>query len=457
MTSSFGDGSTRAFVRDLEVFHAGVLAALGLPLDVQHNRPTRVIAFDGRGLSRPFAERGASASLVPTVDGPILMIRALGDFRERIDPDLRHRYAHRVLRDRTKGPLPLWYEEGRAQLASTIAQSEEVVLVGRSQGEYRRALLDWRVQDLTKAMGRHSLAGASAPDRVRFEARSWAIVHTILFDSPRKRDGMMALDAVRAASESNRPEERIKAVRALGSEARLTERVYDHLEEDRHRVDRMQIGGFVSADLVLEKIPAAVARDRLAELALDLGRAGLAKKYFERALRDRSDFVPSLAGLALADALAGRFSQIDEHVARVGVAAESDAVASSRLGQALTLWAASLPPGTERANRLRSARRYFERSLELDPAQLRARVGLGSSFLVPGTESERAREWFEAARRLSRGALEMEIWLARADLQLGRPNAARFRAEEALSRSHSRAIRKSAREILGAIEERATH
>jgi len=448
VTSSFGDGPTRDLARDLEVFHAGVMAALGLDFDAQRRHPTRVIAFDGRGLSRPFSERGESASLIPTIDGPILMIRASGGFRERVGPDLRHRYAHRILRDLTKEPLPLWYEEGRAQLAATIEQRDDMVLVGRSNPEFRDLLLDWRHQDMTMAMGRHNLANASAPDRARFEASSWAIVQTILFDSSSKRRGAEALDAVRAASESRAPGPLQKAIAALGSADELTARIYDHLEADRHRVDRLGVTGLVSADFDLDPVPPAVARDRLAGLALDLERPGLAEQYFERALRDRSDYAPSLAGLALADAVAGRLDRIDERVARVATSADSDAVAASRVGLALAIAAAGMPAGKAQTDRLRLARTFLERSLQIEPGRIEAQKGLGLSFLVEGTQLVRAREWFEAARRQSPGSLELKLWLARVQLRLRRPNSARSGAEEAISRSHSVAIRESGRSII---------
>lgn len=454
VTSSFDEQSTRALARDLEVFHAGVIVALGLDPDALRSRPTQVIAFDGRGVTRPFAERGAAASLVPTIDGPILMIRAAGGFSERIDPELRHRYAHRILRDLSRAPAPLWYEEGRAQVAGTIEQSGDVVVVGRSSAKFRRAILDWRNQDLTEAMERRSFAGASERERAEFESRAWAIVHTVLFDSASKRGGVAALRAVRVAFESNAPDRLLEATRALGASPALTERIYAHLEEDRHRVDRMQVTGIVLGDLELRPVAPVLARDRLAELALSLERPGLASEYFERALRDRPDHAPSIAGLVLADAAAGRADGIDERAAEVAAVAASDAVASSRLGMALVVSAARLPAGAARKDRLLAARALLERSLRLEPGRIEAQMGLGRSFLVAGDDPTRAAEWFETVRQQSPGALEVELWLARLQLQIGRPVAARAHADEALSRSHSRSIREAAREIIDEAEAR---
>ena len=108
VTTSHGEDAARALARELETFHAGVLYAVGLDPDARLPNPTRVVAFDDRGFTRPFAIRGEVASLLPRVDAPLLLIRAPGDFAERLPTEVRRRYARRVLRasSRARPPLP---------------------------------------------------------------------------------------------------------------------------------------------------------------------------------------------------------------------------------------------------------------------------------------------------------------------------------------------------------------
>jgi len=452
VTSSLGEKPTRVLARDLEAFHSGVLSALGLNPSAQRNHPTQVIAFDGRGFSRPFAERGASASLIPTLDGPVLMIRAEGDIRERVDDELRHRYAHRILRDLSRADAPLWYEEGRAQVGGTVQQKEDVVIIGRSNEAFRRMLLDWRRDNLVEGLSRRSLAEATSAERERFDAESWATVHTLLFDSAKRGKGAAALNSVRVAFESSSPRRLETATAALGSESELTARIYTHLEEDRYRVDRLVVSGFTPEDLVVEPLAPAIARDRLAQLALDLERPALAAEYFERALRDRPDYAPALAGQVLADALLGRTQGLEERVAALEKSAEAEIETLSRLALALLAAAVDAEEVNLRSARLRSTRAIFERILGLDPGNIIASVGIGSSLLVEGEDFEAARKWFEAAQRESRGALGLDLLMARGAIQSGRPNSAKAHLVRALSRSHSRRIRKKARELLERVE-----
>lgn len=134
VTSSFGEAAARSLALELETLHAGTLYALGLPPDGRLPNRTRVVAFDDRGFGRPFAIRGEPASWIPSVDAPILMIRAPGSFAERVTADLRNRYARRVLRALSRERPPLWYAEGRGYLASTIRVSGTIAEIGNIPG-----------------------------------------------------------------------------------------------------------------------------------------------------------------------------------------------------------------------------------------------------------------------------------------------------------------------------------
>jgi tetratricopeptide (TPR) repeat protein len=448
VTSSFGEARTQKLALDLEVFHAGVISAVGVENETRGGRRTRVFAFDGRGVSQPFAQRGAGASLIPTVEGPVIMIRATGNFDRRIDPDLRHRYAHRILRDRLKAEAPLWYEEGRTQVAGTIDVSGNVVRVGRTDPEHQRSVLDWHRTDLAKILWRRDLSEASRAGRAEFEAQTWAFVHTLLFGDRGKRESVEALDRVRRAFESQEPAQLQEAVAALGGEEALTTRVYEHLEEDRHRVDRMQLSGLVMSEIPVAPVAPVEARDRLAMLALDLRRPALAYEYFERALSALPSHVPSQAGLALAAARSGRLEEMNEIVARIGHSAEGSAVTSSRIGLARLSAASQTEPGTQRTELLSSARRAFSRSLELEPDRIDAQMGMGMSYLVSGEEAFEAERWFAAVKAQSPGSLDLELGIAMMDIELKRRRAGVERARSVFSRTHSVALRKRALEVI---------
>ena len=273
-------------------------------------------------------------------------------------------------------------------------------------------------------------------------------MHTLLFGDRGKRESVEALDRVRRGFESQDPTQLREAVAALGSEEALTARVYEHLEQDRHRVDRMQLSGLVMLEIPVASVAPVEARDRLAMLALDLDRPALAYEYFERALSALPNHVPSQAGLALAAARSGRLDEMKEILTRVGRSAEESAIASNRVGLAWLSAANQTEPGPPRAEQVLSARKALSRSLELEPGRVDAQMGMGMSYLVSGENAIEAESWFAAVKAQSPGSLELELEIAMMENEIKRRRAAKERAQSVFSRTHSRALRERALEVI---------
>jgi len=446
VTSSFGEDAARALARDLETFHAGALYALGLPPDARLPERTRVMAFDDRGFGRPFATRGEAASLVPAVDAPILTILAPGTFAERVNADVRQRYARRLLRALSKERPPLWYAEGRAQVAGTIRVSGTVAEIGRIHPEHARATADWKRVGLADAFDVTRLDDRSRASRREFEAASWALVHTILFDSPRKADGRRALERVRVAFESGRPGALSSAVAALGARRALAERVWTHVGSKTHRVDRVQVAGFEPGTIALRSLSPGEAREALARLALDLGRPALALEYFERALEPRDEDVEAGRAVALF-----RLERVEE-ARRVVANLQWDLVSPERSVE-LEL-ARARADAEAREESLARVLAILERADPARGAAARAWLELARLLerarerVTPAGEGITAARCLARAQAVGTGALEVDLVAAELDAREGRGRAAAFEAREVVSRSHDAKLRERARVYL---------
>lgn len=445
VTSSLGDEATRTLALDLEVFHAGALFALGIDADTPTRTRTRVLAFDGRSATRPFAVRGAASFLVPTIDGPTLVIRATGSFSERVEPDTRHAYAHRVLRDQVPTLLPLWYEEGRAQVASTVAVNRDQAEVGRIIPAHRERILDWRKGGLAEIVQVRQVARRSPASRRDFEAQAWGLAHTLLFSKDSRRGGMPDLDRLARAFAGAEAWQMPAVTDVLRtSEEALTARVYAHLENEKFRGSRMRIDGLDPDALELSPVGVAEARTRMAELALELGRPGLAEEYFDRALSASADSGSARAGRALARARQNDFGELDALASGAREAGGRDAARRERwLGWAYLAQAEHVAASTGEAGRrdvaLDAARRAFRQSLEVEGRtqhEAEAWVGLALCEVVAGTGGEAAYRLLEKARAQQPGALRIRLASARIAASLGRQSAASSEAGEVISRSH---------------------
>jgi len=446
VASSFGEEAALTLARELEAFHAGVLYAVGLAPDARLPNPTRVLAFDDRGFGRPFALRSEVAALLPGVDAPILVIRAPGDFAERVIPDVRHRYAHRVLRALSEERPPLWYAEGRARLASEIRVSGTVAEIGRAEAALGRQIMDWHRGDLAEVLDVTSLADRSLASRREFEAASWALVHTLLFDAPRKQPGRQALDRVRRAFEGARPGALRAATDRLGNRGALADRVYAHLSSERHRLDRVQVAGLEPDALDPRALAPADARRRLAELALVLDRPTLALEYLDRALEGEPEAPAARGRRALALARLGRHAEAMDLIRGIG----NDVEAALPAGSAAIRIALDIGDASLRREALDRGREFLTGVTERTRARGRgaAWVGIARSALVPGEDPKRATDALAAAARVAPGALEVDLVAAEVHVALGRERAARLRATEVLSRSHDERFHARARAFL---------
>jgi hypothetical protein len=76
VVSSLGEDTTRDLARRLENFYAAAQVVLGVSLEGRGLERTRVVAFDGRSLDRPFAVRGKTAYFLSEPDHGSRIIRA---------------------------------------------------------------------------------------------------------------------------------------------------------------------------------------------------------------------------------------------------------------------------------------------------------------------------------------------------------------------------------------------
>ncbi|MEZ4356932.1 MAG: hypothetical protein R3F16_25100 [Myxococcota bacterium] len=433
LTSSLGEDASLVLARDLETFHTALVATLDLGSALADRPPSHVFAFDGRSVDRPFSIAGEPAYVLPTVDDAIFVFRSGGDFAHRATADLRHDYAHRVLRDALPVPAPLWLEEGLAQLAGSITVHGGAAFVGDYVPELRQIVLDWRVEDLTEGFWREDLLDRSPAERRRFEARAWAVAHSLLFgQSPgHAADGSWA--RIRGALLRGDRAALDRGIDAIGlDDPAFSPGVYAHLERRKLAVRRMSLEGFRRDAVAVVALAPEEARTRLAELAVELGKPQLARGYYERALEADPGFARARAGLALVDAMEGRLAGLEAALEGGGADTGTHLV----LAEACRLAGLAASQPARRTAWLDRAREAAATSLVLDPASARARLTMAATHLVSEEDPARAAEWLASARALRRGALEIGLWQARLEAATGGVRAAAVAARELGSRSH---------------------
>lgn len=454
LTSSLSPDSTIEFALQLELFYAGVRALIGLPDDPDPTLLTPVYVFDDRSPGRPFAVENEAAYLLDDVEAPILVFRGGRDFAARATPDLRHRYAHRVLRDHAKQERPLWYEEGVAQLARTLDETSKGVVVGRIAPELQRSVLDWRRGDLLGSLQRSDLSDATPPERLRFEAQTWAIAHTLEFEDRPASGSPTPLSAYRHALDAPDAATRDGAFAALDvSPDALEKRIYEHLEQRRTKVRLLEIRGLQMNRWKPASLSLSESRARLGELALRLERPELALEYFERALDGDPQHAAARIGRSVAAARLGQPEVVYSTFATTQLQSDAPSALSVAAGDAYRAVAEGSDSPERRRAALAAARaRYGEALAGAQPA-VRAALGMALTHLdVEGGDPAEALEWLARVRKLRPGSLALELFIARAEAASGQARLARIRARNVVSRTHDRALEDAARALIESLE-----
>jgi tetratricopeptide (TPR) repeat protein len=453
IVSSFGEEHSRELARNLEYFHAGAMLALGATDDWRQREKTRVLAFDGRGMTRPFAVRAATAYSLSEPESGVMVFRAGGGWDRRTTRDLLHRYAHRVLRSRAPALRPLWLEEGLSQMAGSTELRGDVIRVGGLIPEFVREIQDWKSGTLAPVLEASDLSDESRGQRMRFEALSWSLVHFLRFGTSKDFSGKAALARLASKIDAEVPGSDRRAIDELGGDPELLEkRVYEHLDERRFKIDLIRPQGWDDALLEPEPLSRSRSRAILGRLALRLDRPALARDYFERALDADPEDAAALAGLVQADAK--KASEPDALLARAAALAPDDARVQTWIGDAQAALAEYATEGSARTARIEAARARYRRSLEIDPAGVDARVGLGLTYLSGEEDVADGIAWLESAAQLRPGSLPIVLAIGQLEVRRGRRIAARIRAREVISRSHDAVLLESAQSLLEQVEAR---
>ena len=334
------------------------------------------------------------------------------------DPMAVHEYTHLIVRA-TNHDIPVWLDEGLAELYSNMEAHGNFVVVGRVIEARAAALAEGRWIDLRSLVSanRGSAVYTKHAQAEMFYAESWALVHMLALDngySPRLRAFMDALqheDSVHAFQQTyGKPIESVEAdLRAYLQSDRLNAAVFPvRLPPAR-------------AELQVTPRAGLEARLALASMLLDYpGRTAESRAAFEQAVRDYPRRPEAEQGMAEYLAHERREPEAIEHFARAVDLGSADANLYLEYGRALAL-----------ANRTGDALTILWKSVGLAPALDAAHYELAVLLVKTGAFAE-ALDQFHAVRRLPPAEAPRYYYnLAYAHFQLGQLDQARALVERA--------------------------
>ena len=420
--SNAGQRTTRTVAGDLEELRAVLARITALELDSPV--PILVYVFKNRGSFEPYRHYYAYQ---PVATAGYFLERSSANFiaicadaREDASSIVYHEYVHFVASANFPG-LPLWYEEGLAELY----QNFEV-----SGGRARIGLPVWRHLALLNSSPTMPLPELFAVDhdspvyndaslKGSFYAQSWALVHYLLIGSEARRAETAHFIAL---LNEGVPSSTAYAAAYSVDVAELEKEFRSYIGRPRYSYLELPVTVDLTTAITVREMPYPDVLYRLGDLLTQQfpPRPEAADHFLAAVERDPSHG-PSLAALGRIAEDRARWDEAESWYRR-GLAASPGDPLVQYLGGSYLL---------RRGGEITAARGALRRAVQADPSYGPAWAALAGSYVATGDHTAEAIEAAETAHRLLPARTDVTANLLRVYLADGRRSDAAALAERA--------------------------
>lgn len=298
--SNAGERVARRTAANLERLR-DVLSQIAAGTQLGSPQPMYIYLFSSRNAFNPY--RPAVNGKPMDVDGyfysrddaEYMVLRA--DAGEATDNILYHEYLHYVLRNNFSN-LPVWFNEGMAELYATFQATDEHADIGRPSVNHIRWLRENSLIPLAQlfAMDRNSKDYNEGYRRGVFYAESWALVHYLVMGNEARSaqtgrffremsQGVPAPEAFRRAFNT--------------SEAVLEKELRDYVHRSLFNYKRVPVAPESKIQVRVRPLTWPETLTRLGDLLMlgDTSQFAEADKHYRQALAAQPGFGPALGGL----------------------------------------------------------------------------------------------------------------------------------------------------------------
>jgi tetratricopeptide (TPR) repeat protein len=173
---------TRALTSELERFHALVYAVTSAPA-TESPVPTRIYVFSRKSDYREFAPQDTAGVFY---EGVRMNAIVLTNYSRKLGPSevILHEYTHFVLNNGSTSQYPVWYNEGFAELLSSVRTHEDLIVLGAVPEARRESIQNGRWLQIDEIVSATGYDSVEEDERHMLYAESWALVHYLTLDRP---------------------------------------------------------------------------------------------------------------------------------------------------------------------------------------------------------------------------------------------------------------------------------
>lgn len=196
LLTTAGERDGRELVRHFEQVRAFFLQVFGVQSG--NEKAVRIVAFHSEKEFRPYRPSAVATAFFH--DGSRHDYIVMSGTGAEHYQEATHEYTHLLL-GQTGGTIPLWLNEGLAELYSTVEQVGAQIVVGKAPPGRGPALLTerWIGLDALVSTDHDSPLYTGKSQAGMFYAESWALVHMLILDKEYRAHLPALLDALKTA------------------------------------------------------------------------------------------------------------------------------------------------------------------------------------------------------------------------------------------------------------------
>jgi len=376
--TTLDEASARELIEHLELFRAAILAITRVP-NVHPHVPTEIYAFRLQSDYRPFEPFENSVGFFrQTLRVNYLALTADANAAQAREA-LYHEYTHFVIQNEGSGRYPLWFEEGFADLLSSLDVRGANVRIGVPPAGRANSLQYGTPLSWPRVLRARSYEGFDPAELSMFYAQSWLLVHHLALGGGGNLSARLRRYVERI--ERRVPEEQAFREAFEIDVAQLSPRLKKYRQ-------KIPIFGMprekLTPDLQTGVRPVALdeIRTRLGWLAVANEKPVLARRLFENASAANPNNARAIAGIAEAHKFARRWDEADAGYRRALALDPGDW--RNQLDLARYLVDRVSVEDERRKERLASAREHLVRAIELAPEMPEAHATLGLAQAMSG-------------------------------------------------------------------------
>ena len=421
--------------------------------------PTVVVVFPDNYSFLPFIPPGRNRDLVGySVSWEDVNYIAMNAGRaELADSIVFHEYTHLLMGD-TLGDIPLWVNEGLAELYATFQDDRDGkgAMIGAGRRDHLSLLRSRTLIPIANLIGIDDKSPEydESTRRGMLYAQSWALMHYLTF-GPAARQSQ--LTAYLANLRTGQPSLRA-FVEAFGSDFEtLDQALQQYVRRFSLPSMHVEFSEKVGTDTSLggEALDDLEGQSYLGDLLVRIGRMDDASRHLKRILEKAPMRARAVAAMGLIELEAGRVDEAVILLQRAAALAPADAGILSMLGRALVTRLQQSARGTGQfTTTLEQARNALERATMLDASAAHTFAMLGYVILLAGNDSAVAVSHLSAAVRLAPAREPYQLRLAEALLRDRQFDRASSYLGPLAERGRTSQIREGARKLLATVVQR---